>query len=152
MTFWPSTSYSDFPTNQTFHQFHDLDSKLDLHRIRNGFQGAFATDVACQQGTLTPTDTLFRPPFWRLAYARIVETSFSELAVSFLNFSPVIPLGTFSILLQGQICCLHGEPQFSKRACWMQMIFHNGCPLSWPLIKFRSLWSSSHMMEIYIWS
>ena len=25
MTFWPSTSYSDYPTDQTFPQFHDLD-------------------------------------------------------------------------------------------------------------------------------
>ena len=47
------TSYSDFPTDQTFHQYHDLDTKLDLHRITSGFHGAFAMGVACQQGTLT---------------------------------------------------------------------------------------------------
>ena len=28
--FWSLTN-SDFPTNQTFHQFHDLDTELDLH-------------------------------------------------------------------------------------------------------------------------
>ena len=33
-----------------------------------------------------------------LVYAPIVETSFPELAVSFLDFSPSIPLGTSSIL------------------------------------------------------
>ena len=38
------------------------------------------------------------PPPLGLAYARIVETSFPEFAVSFLDFSPDIPLGTFSIL------------------------------------------------------
>ena len=32
MTFWSLTN-SDFPTNQTFHQFHDLDTELDLHRF-----------------------------------------------------------------------------------------------------------------------
>ena len=32
MTFWSLTN-SDFPTNQTFHQFHDLDTELDLHRL-----------------------------------------------------------------------------------------------------------------------
>ena len=32
MTFWSLTN-SYFPTNQTFHQFHDLDTKLDLHRL-----------------------------------------------------------------------------------------------------------------------
>ena len=37
--------------------------------------------------------------FGRLVYAPIFETSFAELAVSFLDFSPWIPLGTFSILL-----------------------------------------------------
>ena len=54
---------SDFPTDQTFHQFHDLYTELDLHRIMSGFHGAFATGVASQQGTLTPPDTWFRPSF-----------------------------------------------------------------------------------------
>ena len=57
MAIWPLTSYSDFPTNQTFHQFHDLDTELVLHRITSGFNGAFSTGVACQQGTLILTDT-----------------------------------------------------------------------------------------------
>ena len=47
----------------------------------SGFHGAFATGVASQQGTL--------------------ETKFLELAMSLLDFSPRIPLGTFSILLKG---------------------------------------------------
>ena len=41
----------------------------------------------------------FRPPFLELACAPIVETKFLELAMSLLNFSPWIPLDTFSILL-----------------------------------------------------
>ena len=59
MTILPLTN-SDFPTDQTSHQFHDLDTEL----VR-GFQGAFKTitGVACQQGTLTLLDTWFRPPF-----------------------------------------------------------------------------------------
>ena len=32
MTFWSLTN-SDFPTNQTFHQYHDLHTELDLHRL-----------------------------------------------------------------------------------------------------------------------
>ena len=32
MTFWSLTN-SDLPTNQTFHQFHDLYTELDLHRL-----------------------------------------------------------------------------------------------------------------------
>ena len=62
MTFWPLTN-SEFPTDQTFHQFHDLYTELDLHRIMSGFHGAYATGVASQQGTLTLPDTWFRPPF-----------------------------------------------------------------------------------------
>ena len=47
------TIYSDFPTDQTCHQFHAHDLKLYLHRITSGFHGAFAMCVACQQRTLT---------------------------------------------------------------------------------------------------
>ena len=94
MTFWPFTSYSDFPTDHTFHQFYDLDTALDLHRITSGYNGAFATGVACQQGKLTLPSS-----FLGHAYAPIVETRFPDFAASFLDFSPWIPLGTFSILL-----------------------------------------------------
>ena len=45
MTFWPLTN-SDFPTDPTFHQFHDIYTELDIQRIMSGFHGAFATGVA----------------------------------------------------------------------------------------------------------
>ena len=46
------------------------------------------------------SDTSVHPiPFWGLAYALIVETCFPELVVSVLDFSPWIPIGTFSISL-----------------------------------------------------
>ena len=38
-------------------------------------------------------------PILGLANAPIVETKFLELAMSLLDFSPRIPIGTFSILL-----------------------------------------------------
>ena len=57
------TEKGDFPTDQTFHQFHDLYTELDLHRIMSGFNGAYATGVASQEGTLTLPDTWFCPPF-----------------------------------------------------------------------------------------
>ena len=79
---------SDFPTDQTFHQFNDLYTEFDLQRIMSGFHGAFATGVACQQGTITLPDTWFCPPFLGLACAPIVETRFLELAMSLLDFSP----------------------------------------------------------------
>ena len=40
-----------------------------------------------------------------LANAPIVETKFLELTMSLLDFSPRIPLGTFSILLLGECHC-----------------------------------------------
>ena len=52
MTFWPLNN-SDFPTDQNFHQIHDLDTEFDFHRIMSGFHGVFATGVARNQGTLT---------------------------------------------------------------------------------------------------
>ena len=61
---WPVTVTS--PTDQFFHEFHDLDTQLDLHRIPSGFHEAFATGLACQQGTLTLTATWFLPTFWNL--------------------------------------------------------------------------------------
>ena len=49
-------------------------------------------------GTLTPSGHLVPSPILGLANAPIVETKFLELAMSLLDFSPRIPLGTFSIL------------------------------------------------------
>ena len=50
-------------------------------------------------GNAYPSGHLVPSPFLGLACAPIVETSFLEHAVSLLDFSPWIPLGTFSILL-----------------------------------------------------
>ena len=91
MTFWPLTN-SDYPTNQTFHQFHDLDTDFDLHRITSGFHGAFATGVACQQGTLTLPDTWFRPPFWDLLMLQLVRPNSSNLPCLYSIFHLEYPL------------------------------------------------------------
>ena len=91
MTFWPLTN-SDFPTNQTFYHFHDLNTDFDRHRIKSGFHGAFAT------GNALPSRHLVPSPIVGLACAPIVGTRFLELVMSLLEFSSRIPLGTFSIL------------------------------------------------------
>ena len=54
----------------------------------SGFHGAFATGVACQQGTITLPDTWFPPPFWDLLVLLIVENRFLKLAMFLLDFSP----------------------------------------------------------------
>ena len=82
----------DFPTDQTFHQFHDLYTELDLHRIMSGFHGAFATGVASQQGTLTLPDTWFRPPFWDLLMPRLLRPNSSNLPCLYSTFHLEYPL------------------------------------------------------------
>ena len=91
MTFWPLTN-SDFPTDQTFHRFHDLYTELDLHRIMSGFHGAFATGVASQQGTLTLPDTWFRPPFWDLLMLQLLRPNSSNLPCLYSTFHLEYPL------------------------------------------------------------
>ena len=49
-------------------------------------------------GNAYPSGHLVPSPILGLANAPIVETKFLELAMSLLDFSPRIPLGTFSIL------------------------------------------------------
>ena len=119
MTFWPLTN-SDFPTDQTFHQFHDLYTELDLHQIMSGFHGAFATGVASQQGTLTlPVPS----PIVGLANAPIGETEFLELAMSLLDFSPRMPLGTFSILLLETVLHMSARLHASERTQLVKTTF-----------------------------
>ena len=91
MTFWPLTN-SDFPTDKTFHQFHDLYTELDLHRIRSGLHGAFATGVASQQGTLTLPDTWFRPPFWDLLMLQLLRPNSSNSPCLYSTFQLEYPL------------------------------------------------------------
>ena len=49
-------------------------------------------------GNAYPSGHLVPSPILGLANAPIVETKFLEIAMSLLDFSPRIPLGTFSIL------------------------------------------------------
>ena len=50
-------------------------------------------------GSAYPSGHLVPSPILGLACAPIVQTRFLELAMSLLDFSPLIPIGTFSILL-----------------------------------------------------
>ena len=99
MTFWPLTN-SDLPTNQTFYQFHDLDTDFDLHRITSGFHGAFATGVASQQGTLTLPDTWFRPQFWDLLMLQLLRPNSSNLPCLYSTFHLEYPLVLSRFYLQ----------------------------------------------------
>ena len=62
------------------------------------------------------------PRFWTYAYVPIVETSFHELVVSFPDFLPLIPLGTFSVL-QLQLWSLDCQDMFVilTMSLWQQI-------------------------------
>ena len=49
-------------------------------------------------GNAYPSEHLVLSPYLGLAYVLTVETRFPNFAVSLLDFSPWMPLGTFSIL------------------------------------------------------
>ena len=91
MTFWSLTN-SDFPTNQTFHQFHDIDYRAWPSPIMSGFHGAFATGVACQQRTLTLPDTWFRPPLWDLLVLQLLRPDSANLPCLYPTFHLEWPL------------------------------------------------------------
>ena len=60
--------------------------------IMSGFQGAFATGVACHQGTLTLPDTWFRPPFWDLLMLQLLRPNSSNLPCLYSTFHLEYPL------------------------------------------------------------
>ena len=63
--------------------------------IMSGFHGAFATGVACQQGTLTLPDTLFRPPMWDLLVLQLLRPDSSNLPCLYSTFHLLYPLVLF---------------------------------------------------------
>ena len=107
MTFWSLTSYSDFPTYQTFHQFLWPWYLAWPSPNYEWFPWSICNGCGMPAGNAYSSGHLVLSPFWGLAYVPIVETSFPELAMSFLDFSPWISLGTLSTLLWVLEC--HGE-------------------------------------------
>ena len=85
MAFLSSNSYIDFSNDQTFHQLHDFNTELDLHRITSCFYGAVATVVTCQQGTLT-LRTPCSVPFWDLLMLQLLRPAFPNLPCLFSTF------------------------------------------------------------------
>ena len=67
--------------------------------IMSGFHGAFATGVACQQGTLTLPDTWFRPPFWDLLMLQLLRPNSSNLPCLYSTFHLEYPL------VLSRFCC-----------------------------------------------
>ena len=62
------------------------------------FRWSICNGCGMPAGNAYPSGHLVPSPILGLANAPIVETKFLELTMSLLDFSPRIPLGTFSIL------------------------------------------------------
>ena len=77
-----------YPTNQTFHQFHDLDTEHDLYQITIGFHGIFVTGVACQQETLTLLVIWSRPAFWDLLMLKLLRSVIPNSPCLISTFHP----------------------------------------------------------------
>ena len=60
--------------------------------IMSCLNGAFATGMACQQGTLTLPDTWFRPPFWDLLMLQLLRPNSSNLPCLYSTFYLEYPL------------------------------------------------------------
>ena len=101
MTFWSLTN-SDFPTNQTFHQFHDIDTELDLHRLwvvsMENMQWVWHASREC-----LPFRTPGSAPDCGTCLCSNCWDQIPRTCHVFTRLSPRIPLGTFSILLC--YCC-----------------------------------------------
>ena len=74
-------------------------SKSDSLTDYEWFPWSICNGCGMPAGNAYPSGHLVPSPILGLANAPIVETKFLELAMSLLDFSPRIPLGTFSILL-----------------------------------------------------
>ena len=115
-------------------------------------------------GNAYPSGHLVPSPILGLANAPIVETKFLEFAMSLLDSSPRIPLGTFSILLQTEITChpkfwIHvtevarGFGPFPVRPFSISALiyfFSLYCNISSRIVllfDFRSTWSSCMTIE-----
>ena len=95
-----------------------------------------------------PSGHLVPSPILGLANAPIVETKFLELAMSLLDFSPRIPLGTFSILLYGfkYLILILIKSTFilenfllsyaAAWQSWLNLAFFQFCKICWNLVVF----------------
>ena len=64
MTFWSLTN-SNLPTNQTFHQFHDLDTDFDLRRNHEWFPWSICNGCGMPAGNAYPSGHLVPSPHFR---------------------------------------------------------------------------------------
>ena len=82
-------------------------------------------------GNAYPSGHLVPSPIVGLACAPIVETKFLELAMSLLDFSPRIPLGTFSILLLIIACINVSSTMYISELCFSDYLKWWSCKIKY---------------------
>ena len=99
--------------------------------IMSGFHWAFATGVACQQGTLTHPDTWFRPALWDLLVLQSLRPDSSNLPCLNSTFHLEYPLVLSRFCLQWFKSC--SKCQSERRHRWVTFrcllvfqLFHKG--------------------------
>ena len=97
MTLWEMTIYSDILNWSDIQLNRDLVTELELITDCDSRRAICGSNCGMPAGNAYPSGHLVPSPILWLAYDPLVRTSFSELAVSFLDFSSLIPIGTFSI-------------------------------------------------------
>ena len=103
MTFWSLTN-SDFPTNQTFHQFHDIDTELDLHRFWVVSMEHLQRVWHASRERLPFPDTWFRLPLRDLLVLQLLRPDSSNLPCLYSTFQLEYPLvlSRFCFVLWGK--------------------------------------------------
>ena len=87
------------------------------------FHGAFCNGCGMPAGNAYPSGYLVPSLFLGLACTTIVETGFLELAMSLLDFSHWMPLGTFSILLHPSILVVFHQLIRYVKTCYSYECF-----------------------------
>ena len=106
----------------------------------SGFHGAFATGVACQQGTLTLPDTWFRPPLGDLLVLQLLRPDSSNLPCLYSTFHLEYPLvlSRFSLCHEGLKTYPHADAkQKKKHYCGLTEKRNKYVSVLWPKTLYQ---------------
>ena len=107
--------------------------ELSFDWIMSGFHRAFATVVACQQGTLTLSDTWFHPPFWDLPVFKLLRPDSSNLPCIYSTFHLEFPL-VLSRFCSGWSTSYNST--FKRKFLWVNLYYsHTGSGVAGPRMK-----------------
>ena len=125
-------------------------TEVDFYRIER-FPWSIYDRCCMPAGSAYPSNHLVPSPIVGLACAPIVETRFLELAVSLVDFSPWIPLGTFSILL---CVWLTSKPDIVLTLCvvvgtWLKTLKKSLTLFMWESFFLKMSWPRRGLMVIF---